>query len=174
MPDSKLRVLVADDHELSRWAIARLLSIKFDVVGAVANGRKLVDAATILLPDIIVSDVSMPLLSGPQAMEELKRKGHEIPFVLVSVDPSCAEEYIRRGAAAFVEKIDIGRDLVPAVYSAAFGPTDGSDSLFHSAPEYSHTNFMGDGVLVRTRFRRGNLKEADRSPQYIVVAERKL
>jgi DNA-binding NarL/FixJ family response regulator len=145
MSDSKLRVLVADDHELSRWAIARLLSIKFDVVGAVADGRKLVDAATILLPDVIVSDVSMPLLSGPQAMEELKRKGHKIPFVLVSVDPSSAEEYVLRGAVAFVEKVDLGRDLVPAVCSAALGKADVSDSLFHSAFEYSLTRSRAHG-----------------------------
>jgi|SRR5882672_1817049 len=140
MSDSKLRVLVADDHELSRWAIGRLLSIKFEVVGVVADGRKLVDAAAILLPDVIVSDVSMPLLSGPQAMEELKRKGHKIPFVLVSVDPTSAEEYVRRGAAAFVEKVDLGRDLVPAVCSAALGNTDVSNPLFHSAFECSVTS----------------------------------
>jgi DNA-binding NarL/FixJ family response regulator len=140
MSDSKLRVLVADDHELSRWAIARLLSIKFDVVGAVADGRKLVDSATILLPDVIVSDVSMPLLSGPQAMEELKRKGHKIPFVLVSVDPSSAEEYIRRGAVAFVEKVNLGHDLLPAVCSAALGKNDVSDPPFHSVLGHSLTN----------------------------------
>jgi DNA-binding NarL/FixJ family response regulator len=132
MRDSRLRLVVADDNELSRWAIVRFLSVKFDVVGAVADGRKLVDAAMALLPDAIVSDVSMPLLSGQQAMEELKRQGFKIPFVLVSADPSGANEYVQRGASAFVDKMDMGYDLVPAVYSAVHEQTDVSDSLSRS------------------------------------------
>jgi len=115
--NAKLRVLIADDHEQCRWAIARLLHTEFDVVGAVDNGRKLVDVAMSLQPDVIVSDVSMPFLTGIQAMEELYRKGYEIPFVLVSTANSEAEDYIKVGAMAFVNKVDMGHDLVTAVSS---------------------------------------------------------
>jgi len=118
---AKLRVLVADDHEQCRWAIVNLLRVEFEVVAAVADGRNLLDAAMSLLPDVIVSDISMPLLTGPQAMEDLRRKGFNIPFVLVSAANSGVEEYIKRGAAAFVNKTDLGHDLVIAVFSAAFG-----------------------------------------------------
>jgi CheY-like chemotaxis protein len=119
--NEKLRVLVADDHEECRWAIANLLRTEFDVVGAVGDGRQLINAAVSLLPDVIVSDICMPLLTGIQAMEELYRNGHEIPFVLVSTGHSEAGDYIKRGAMAFVNKVDMGHDLVIAVFSAALG-----------------------------------------------------
>ncbi len=118
---AKLRVLVADDHAECRWAIVRLLRVEFEVVAAVADGSKLIDAAMSLLPDVIVSDIHMPLLTGMEAMEDLCRKGCDIPFVLVSTANSGVEDYIKRGAMAFVNKIDLGHDLVTAVYSAAFG-----------------------------------------------------
>jgi DNA-binding NarL/FixJ family response regulator len=92
-----------------------------EVVGAVGDGRKLVDAAMTLLPDVIVSDISMPALTGIQAMDELFEKGYEIPFVLVSTATSGALDYIKRGAMAFVNKIDMGNDLLVAVFSASLG-----------------------------------------------------
>jgi DNA-binding NarL/FixJ family response regulator len=117
----KLRVLVADDHEQCRWAMSHLLCMECEVVGAVGDGRKLVDAAMTLLPDVIVSDISMPALTGIQAMDELFEKGYEIPFVLVSTATSGALDYIKRGAMAFVNKIDMGNDLLVAVFSASLG-----------------------------------------------------
>jgi len=121
MSDRKLRVLVADDHEQARWALAYLLQPECEVVGAVADGTQLIDAAISLRPDVIVSDVSMPSLSGPQAMNQLKRKGSNIPFVLVSADPSGKKEFLEQGARAFVAKIDMGRELIAAVLTVASG-----------------------------------------------------
>jgi DNA-binding NarL/FixJ family response regulator len=116
---NKLRVLVADDHEEMRWAIVKALVGEFDVVGAVADGRRLVEAAIALQSDVIVSDVTMPRLTGPEAMKELKSGCHCMPFVLTSVNLSYVEQLIEQGAAGFVEKIDIGSELVNAVRSAA-------------------------------------------------------
>lgn len=101
--------------------MAHMLCTECDVVAAVADGRKLVDAAISLQPDVIVSDISMPALTGIQAMEELFGRGCEIPFVLVSTATCGALEYIRRGAKAFVNKVDIGNDLLVAVFSASLG-----------------------------------------------------
>ena len=119
MSDRKLRVLVADDHEQARWAIAHLLQAECNVVGAVTDGAQLVDAAILLRPDVIVSDVSMPSLSGPQAMDQLKAKGSDIPFVFVSADSSNKEKFIEQGRSAFVAKIDMGRELVTTVCAVA-------------------------------------------------------
>jgi CheY-like chemotaxis protein len=128
MMNGKVRVLIADDHEQCRWVMAHLLSAECDVVASVADGRKLVDAAVSLVPDVIVSDVCMPFLSGLQAMDELFKNGYEIPFVLVSTANSGAADYIKRGAMAFVNKVDIGHDLVIAVLSAALGQVSVSRS----------------------------------------------
>jgi CheY-like chemotaxis protein len=127
MGDRKLRVLVADDHAQARWAMAHLLQPECEVVDAVADGTQLVNAAISLRPDVIVSDVSMPSLSGPQAMDQLKRKGSSIPFVLVSADPSGKNEFLEQGAGAFVAKIDMGRELIATVLTVASGSRNAGD-----------------------------------------------
>lgn len=119
----KLRVLIADDHQEMRFTLVRALSNDFKIVDVAGDGEQLVDSAIALNPDVIVTDISMPFLSGPQALKELSAQGYDIPFVLVSVDPSGADEFIRQGASAFVDKCDIAHDLAPAVHSAALGHT---------------------------------------------------
>ncbi len=114
----KLRVLVAEDHEDMRGELVSVLENEFDIVGTAANGRELADAALLLRPDVIVSDMSMPRLNGPQAMQELRTGGHYIPFVFIS---SC--EVIVGESASFVHKRDAGSELISAVYSAASGKT---------------------------------------------------
>jgi DNA-binding NarL/FixJ family response regulator len=115
----KLRVLIADDHEAMRRLLVSILSTQCTVVSAVADGKSLVEAALALAPDVIVSDVSMPQMNGPQSMKELKVKGYDIPFVLVSIDSQGSEEFIRQGAAAFVDKMDIQDELLFTVRSVS-------------------------------------------------------
>ena len=117
----KLRVLIADDHEQIRSAIVQLLSNDFKIVGVAGDGEELVESALSLNPDVIVTDISMPLLSGPEALKELSARGYDIPFVLVSMNPLGADEFIRRGASAVVDKLDIADELAAAVHSAALG-----------------------------------------------------
>jgi DNA-binding NarL/FixJ family response regulator len=136
-PTARLRVLLAEDHPQVRREIARLLETHFDVVGAVDDGQRLVEAAILLQPDVIVSDIRMPALTGPEAMVELRAIKRNVPFVLVSLDPSCAVHWIEQGAAAFVHKNDMYCDLIPAVNSAATGQTylsRGARSLQESIP----------------------------------------
>jgi len=129
---NKLRVLIADDHEDARRVIFRLLSPKFEIVGSVANGRELIDAATAVHPDVIVTDICMPFVTGPEAMRSLKATGLHIPFVLISASSVDAEELIQEGATAFVDKIDMGYELVSAVRAASNGQPYFSNSVFSS------------------------------------------
>ena len=129
---NKLRVLIADDNEDARRLIFRLLSSKFEIVGSVANGRQLVDAATALHPDVIVSDICMPIVTGPEAMRELKTTGLDIPFVLISVNLVEAEELVQEGATAFVDKVDMGYELASAVRAASSGQSYFSRSVCSS------------------------------------------
>src|SRR5262245_13260124 len=117
----RLRVLIAEDHPHVRREMTRLLDTHFDVVGAVEDGQGLVDAEPLLQPNVIVSDIRMPRLSGLDAMRELRAIGRNVPFVLVSMDGSCAGYWIEQGAAAFVHKDDMCCELVPAINSAATG-----------------------------------------------------
>ena len=114
---TRLRVLIADDHEQMRWWIATLLAPDFDVVGSVVDGRQLIGAVLCMRPDVVVSDVSMPRLNGPEAMRELRSGGHVVPFVLLTSDTE-AEEWVAKGASAVVNKLDAARDLASAIRSA--------------------------------------------------------
>ena len=116
----KLRVLVADDYDLMRRAMVRLLEGQFDVVGVVTNGQELVDAALDLKPDVIVTDVARPVLNGRDAMRTLHRS-LATPFVLVSAMTRDVQSWIDEGAQCVVSKIDMHLDLVAAVNSAAHG-----------------------------------------------------
>lgn len=117
----KLRVLIADDHPGMRSAVVQVLSNDFKIVGVAGDGEQLVDSAISLSPDVIVSDIYMPHLSGPAALKELRARGYDFPCVLVSTDPFGADEFVRQGASAFVEKCDMLHELAPAVHSAALG-----------------------------------------------------
>jgi DNA-binding NarL/FixJ family response regulator len=116
-----LRVIVADDHDEMRLRMVKVLERRFVVIEAVASGDALVDAALVFLPDVIVSDVSMPALSGVEAMAALNDAGCPAPFVLVSACTVEALEWINCGALAVVNKIDLESELIPAVHSAASG-----------------------------------------------------
>ena len=61
---TKPRILLADDHVLLLGAFQRLLESEYDIVGAVTDGRAVVDAAAALRPDVIILDVGMPRMSG--------------------------------------------------------------------------------------------------------------
>ena len=117
---AKLRVLVADDYDLMRRAIVRLLEGSFEVVGVVTNGQELVEAALELKPDVIVTDVSMPVLDGREAMRTL-HLSVATPFVLISAMTRDVQSWIDEGAQCVVSKIDMHLDLVAAVNSAAHG-----------------------------------------------------
>jgi CheY-like chemotaxis protein len=114
---SKVKILIADDQEEILRAMVGYLGGNFDVVAAVNNGRHLVDAAILLRPDVIVSDVSMPSLTGPQAFDELTARGCHIPFVFVTVDAAL----VRHDMCSVVDKVDMFDELETAVQFATMG-----------------------------------------------------
>ena len=125
----RLRVLVADDHDDFRRRIVTLLDPVFDVVAAVATGHELVDAAVALEPDVIVSDLTMPSLTGVEALKMLRTAGYTIPFVLQTTAVQDAQGWIDSGAICIVDKVDLPSDLVTAVRAAAAGRVFLSRSL---------------------------------------------
>jgi CheY-like chemotaxis protein len=114
----RLRILVADDHKKMRLCLIRLLEKDFEVVGSATNGYELIEAASQLRPDVIVSDVRMPLLCGTGAMKALQECGFEIPFVFVSSDPSLVS-LVCEAYGPCVHKIEAFSKLSMAVLQAA-------------------------------------------------------
>jgi DNA-binding NarL/FixJ family response regulator len=117
----RLRVLVADDFEEMRLLVTRVLSQHYAIVGSVADGEALVSAANILRPCVIVSDIGMPFLTGPEAIRELRARGLKIPVVLMSANMTDPDEHIEAGAIGLIDKVDIGHELIRAVRSASNG-----------------------------------------------------
>jgi two-component system, NarL family, response regulator DesR len=116
---SRISVQLADDNRPIRDLIAAALTERFRVFPPVADGRALVEAVLRRRPDVIVSDVNMPVLDGIAAMQVLKALGCPAPFVMVSAERGARRECLEAGAAEFVCKEDVGWDLVRAVSRAS-------------------------------------------------------
>ena len=119
------RVLIADDHLMVAQALKSLLSVEFDLVGVVEDGRALVEAARTLRPDVIVADVTMPHLNGIDALAQLRQAGDRVPVVFLTMhrDPNFARRALEAGAAGFVLKHSASVELVAAIRAALEGKT---------------------------------------------------
>ncbi len=117
------RVLLADDHRLLREAFVKLLEPDCDVVGAVADGRALLEAAPKLRPDVVVLDVAMPKLNGLDAARQLKRAMPDVKviFLTVNEDPDLAAEAFRAGASGFLLKNSAASELLQAIRDVGQG-----------------------------------------------------
>ena len=82
---TKPRLLIADDHKIFAEGLKRLLNADFDIVGVVADGRELVSAAEKLRPDVMVVDISMPMLNGIEAVRQIKKVHPEIKVVFLTI-----------------------------------------------------------------------------------------
>jgi DNA-binding NarL/FixJ family response regulator len=121
--EKRIRVLLADDHTLVADGIAALLREEFELVGRAADGRELVEAARRLKPEVVATDISMPVLNGIDALRELKRVVPDTRVVVVTMhaDPHLAAEAVRAGAAGYVLKHSAGGELLQAVREVAGG-----------------------------------------------------
>ncbi|HEX8815876.1 MAG TPA: response regulator transcription factor [Terriglobales bacterium] len=122
---AKPTVLVADDHGIVLTRVVSLLTPRFDLVGTVMNGRDLVTEAERLNPDVIVLDITMPVLSGIEAAHELRKKGSGARLVFLTVHTSreFVEACVEAGALAYVTKSHLVSDLVSAIDMALAGKT---------------------------------------------------
>jgi len=110
-------ILIADDHQLFAEALSSLLKPSYDVVGVASNGRELIEMAARLRPNLILTDLSMPLLNGLDAMQTIAEMGLRSKFVVLTMhlDVNLAEQVFRAGASAFVLKTTGGDELKKAL-----------------------------------------------------------
>jgi DNA-binding NarL/FixJ family response regulator len=111
------RFLIADDHAMFVEALRVYLEKTYTVVGTVMNGRALVAEAVRLRPDVIVVDVSMPLLNGLDAARRIKVQAPNIKFIFLTMqnDPNLAAAALELGAIGFVLKQSSGQELLKAI-----------------------------------------------------------
>jgi DNA-binding NarL/FixJ family response regulator len=111
------RVLLADDHTLLLGAFEALLSPECDIVGTASDGRSLVAQAERLFPDVVILDITMPLLNGLDAGRQIKqqRKDVKLVFVTMNEDTLLAAEAFRVGASAYLLKRSAASELLLAI-----------------------------------------------------------
>ena len=113
----RIRVLLADDHEAMLDRVADLLADEFDVIGTAIDGRQALKAARELKPDVLVLDISMPVMNGIETAYRLRQAGAKtrIIFLTVHDDPDYVREALEAGALGYVIKPRIASDLVAAI-----------------------------------------------------------
>ena len=116
-------ILIADDHAILVEGLVALLRDRFDIVGTAYDGPALVEAAQRLRPDVIIADVSMPGMSGIEAMSLVKQHGIDSRVIILTMhsEPALAAKAMRAGAAAFVLKHSVGEELVNAIQEVLQG-----------------------------------------------------
>src|SRR5262245_34845111 len=117
------RVLLADDHALLLGAYEKLLADECEIVGQVTDGRALLDAADRLKPDVVVLDISMPLLNGLEAGRQIKQKLKNVKLVFLTMneDADLAAEAFRAGASAYLLKRSAASELTTAIREVVQG-----------------------------------------------------
>jgi DNA-binding NarL/FixJ family response regulator len=128
----KIRILLADDHQTILERVCALLGEDFEIVGTVNNGRDAVADTLRLNPDVLVIDISMPLLNGLQAVKQILRSEKQetkVVFLTVHTDQDFVTAALGAGASAYVTKADVATDLVPAIQEALAGRIYISNSI---------------------------------------------
>ena len=117
------RVLLADDQAANKRLLEGLLWSDFDVIATVQDGQALIEAEAMLSPDVIVTDISMPILDGITAAREILRRNPQarVVFVTVHADPALVRRGLAIGGLGYVQKVTAGDELVPAVWAALRG-----------------------------------------------------
>ncbi|MGV7213505.1 response regulator [Bradyrhizobium sp. UFLA05-112] len=110
-------MILADDHVMVAEGLGRLVGEVADLVAQVDNGKQLVEAVQRLKPDIVVSDVTMPVMSGLEALRQLKAGGSKARFIFLTVhtEPQLATQAIRDGACGYLLKAAAGEELLDAI-----------------------------------------------------------
>jgi DNA-binding NarL/FixJ family response regulator len=113
----KPRVLLADDHTLLLEAFTKLLADQCEIVGAVSDGRALVESAKTLKPDVVVADIAMPMLNGIDAARQLKHllPATKVIMLTMNEDPDLAVEAFRAGVSGYLLKRSAASELLTAI-----------------------------------------------------------
>jgi DNA-binding NarL/FixJ family response regulator len=114
-----VRVLIADDHRLFAEALEAILAAdeRIEVVGRAADGREAIDLVRELKPDVVLMDVSMPVLDGIEATREIHASGERPAILMLTGSNSRSDVDSARaaGAAGYVTKDRIASELVEAI-----------------------------------------------------------
>jgi DNA-binding NarL/FixJ family response regulator len=113
----RTRILIADDHTLVAEGCVKLLEPEFEILATVRDGLELIQAAEKMKPDVIIADISMPMMNGLDACEQIKQKMKTVKIIYLTMneDKDLAAEAFRRGASGYLLKSSAAAELSVAV-----------------------------------------------------------
>jgi len=142
----KIRVLLGDDHALILDGVRATLQLHFDIVGQATDGKALVAAAERLKPDLVVLDISMPLLNGFESARRIKEilPATRLIFLSQHLNPAYLKQALKVGASGYVLKSGATEELQKAIATVLRGQT-------YITPRF------GDDVIARVWNRSGEV-----------------
>ena len=135
---SKIRVVLADDFQPMVAKVRGMLGEEFEVIGTAENGNQAVDSVLTLDADVLITDISMPVVNGLQAAERLQtaKCRARVVFLTLHEEQAYVRAAFAAGAAAYVIKSRLRTDLIPAIREAMLGNTFVSQPLKNLAPSW--------------------------------------
>jgi DNA-binding NarL/FixJ family response regulator len=122
-PKEPIRIVVADDHSAVLASVIPILETHYTIVGTATDGKAAVAADLTLHPDVVVLDISMPVMSGIDAARQMRKNGSQaiIVFLTVHRDEDIYATTKHVGGMGYVVKDHLGTDLVFAIEEALEG-----------------------------------------------------
>jgi len=115
----KIRILIADDHVIVREGFRALLQAReeLEIVGEASDGRDTLKKVGELMPDIVIMDISMPLLNGLEATKQIRALHHKCKVIVLSMheNPEAVKQSLKAGVSGYIVKRSAAGDLFRAI-----------------------------------------------------------
>lgn len=162
----RIKVLIADDHRVVREGLSAILKTKenIEVVGEAQDGQEAVEKARLLLPDVILMDVSMPRMSGVEATRQIKREFPHIGIIALTMyeEQQYIFDLVRAGATGYLLKDTDSAQIVQAIRSVYRG-----ESLIH--PSVASKILAEFSLLAQKKGKKTSMVEHDLTEREIMV-----
>src|SRR6185436_484755 len=120
-----IRILIADDHAVVRQGLKMFLSLdpEIEILGEAGDGKKAIEMARQLQPDIVLMDLLMPVLGGVEATAQIRREMPDVEVIALTsvLEDKSVVEAIRAGAIGYLLKDTESDELIRAIKAAAAG-----------------------------------------------------
>ena len=148
---SKPRVLLADDHAIVIAGLSRLLEPEFELAGTAEDGQDLLERSAKLRPDVIVADISMPLLNGIEAVRQLRKSGSRAKIIILTMhtDAGLATEALQAGASGYLLKHSAAEELTAAIREVLKGRSYITPAIAKEVLDALMRGGASDGPSVR-------------------------
>ncbi len=155
-PATKPRIVLAEDHLMIAEGIVKLLENDCELIGVVADGQALISATKKTLPDLILVDISLPLLNGLEATRQIKKSFPDIPVIILTMhtDNTLIHDARSAGVSGYLLKESAASELLHAIKEVLRGKTFFSATILenlgdhHGPAEYHETSIQSEVPLT--------------------------